>query len=281
MLTPLIDTSVVTIALNVPGPMAAARLRDLGAQVTKIEPLDGDPLRSFSGAWYAELAAGMTVETWDLKSAGGRECMQELLSRTDLLLTSQRPAALSRLGLDWAALHERFPRLCQVAIVGYPAPDQHVAGHDLTYMAVNGLVSPPDLPPSLFADVGTSDQAALAALALLLERARTGIGRYQEVALADAATRLAQPLSAGLTRPGALLRGGFPGYNLYRCSDGWVAVAALEPHFYQRLCDAFDIATPSYEQIAAQFAARDTAHWQTFAAAHDLPIAVVAIAATQ
>jgi crotonobetainyl-CoA:carnitine CoA-transferase CaiB-like acyl-CoA transferase len=261
--------------------MAAARLRDLGAQVTKIEPLDGDPLRSFSGAWYAELAAGMAVETWDLKSAGGRVRMQELLSRTDLLLTSQRPAALSRLGLDWAALHERFPRLCQVAIVGYPAPDQHVAGHDLTYMAVNGLVSPPDLPPSLFADVATSDQAALAALALLVERTRTGVGQYQEVALADAATRLARPLSAGLTRPGALLRGGFPGYNLYQCSDGWVAVAALEPHFYQRLCDVFDIATPSYERIAAHFAARDTAHWQTFAAAHDLPIAVVATAVAQ
>lgn len=281
MPTPLIDTNVVTIGLNVPGPMAAARLRDLGARVTKIEPPDGDPLQSFSASWYSELAAGMTVETCDLKSTSGQAHMLELLAGADLLLTSQRPAALSRLGLDWATLHPRFPKLCQVAIVGYPAPDQNLSGHDLTYMAVNGLISPPDLPPSLFADVATSDQAALAALALLLERTRTGTGHYQEIALADAATRLARPLIAGLTRPGALLRGGFPGYNLYQCSDGWVAVAALEPHFYRRLCDALEIAMPAYDQLAAHFAARDVAHWQAFAATHDLPIAVVATAAAQ
>jgi alpha-methylacyl-CoA racemase len=278
---PLTNVRVVTIALNVPGPMAAARLRDLGAHVIKIEPPEGDPLKSFHAPWYARLAAGMTIETWDLKSGAGKERIRQLLSSADILLTSQRPAALTRLELGWDELHQRHPRLCQIAIVGYPAPDQNVAGHDLTYMAVNGLLSPPHLPRSLFADVATSEHAAFEALAVLLERTRTGSGQYREVALADTATRLAEPLAATLTRPGALLGGGFPGYNLYRSRDGWIALAALEPHFYRRLSEVLGIVSPTYEQLAERFAMEDGAHWLSFARTHDLPIAVVADAPPQ
>ena len=278
---PLAGQHIVTIALNVPGPMAAARLGKLGAAISKIEPPEGDPLRSFNAVWYADLAAGMAVETCDLKAADGQARLGEILATASLLLTAQRPAALTRLGLNWAKLHKRFPMLCQVAIVGYPAPHQNVAGHDLTYMAVNGLLSPPHLPRTLFADVAASEQAVTVALAALLERARTGTGQYVEVALADAATRLAEPLRARLTRPGALLGGGFPGYNLYPSADGWIAVAALEPHFYRRLCEVVSIASPSYAEFAKCFAAQTGAHWEAFAATHDLPIAVVSEAPAQ
>lgn len=273
---PLTGTRIVTIALNVPGPMAAARLRELGAAITKIEPPEGDPLQSFNADWYGELATGMAVERSDLKDPVEQARMAELLNAADLLLTSQRPAALARLGLDWVTLHGRFPNLCQVAIVGYPAPDQHIAGHDLTYMAVNGLLSPPHLPRTLFADVATSEQAVAGALAALLQRARIGTGQYIEIALADAATCLALPLRARLTKPGALLGGGFPGYNLYESADGWIAVAALEPHFYRRLCEVFGISSPTYAEFASRFARQPGAHWQIFAETHDLPIAIVA-----
>lgn len=272
---PLADINVVTTALNVPGPMAAQRLRALGAAVVKIEPPGGDPLRSFSALWYADLAQGMTVETCDLKTAAGRTRLYELLARADVLLTAQRPAALDGLALGWDELHSRLPRLCQVAIVGHSAPDQNVAGHDLTYLAVHGLLKPPELPPTLFADIAGSEQAALAALALLRERDRTGIGRYAEIALAESARRLAAPRRAGLTAPGSMLGGGFPGYNLYRSKDGWIAVAALEPRFYRCLCEQLGVGAPSYEAFAERFAVETGAHWARFAAAHDLPIAVV------
>lgn len=273
--SPLAGQRVVTIALNVPGPMAAERLRALGADVIKAEPPDGDPLRAFSPHWYADLAAGMTIVTIDLKTAAGQAQMLERLGAADLLLTSQRPSALRRLGLAWPELHARFPRLCQVAIVGHGAPHHDVAGHDLTYLAANGLLQPPALLRTLFADVAGAEQAALMALAALIERGRTAAGCYVEVALADAARRLAAPLRAGLTRPGALLGGGFPGYNLYQTKDGWVAVAALEPHFYQRLCQQLDVAAPSYEELARRFRAEPNAHWRELAQIHDLPIAPV------
>jgi alpha-methylacyl-CoA racemase len=266
---------VITLALNVPGPMAAERLRDLGATVTKVEPPQGDPLKASNPAWYAQLTAGVHVRTCDLKAPSGRAEFDRWLDETDLLLTSQRPAALDRLNLGWDALHARFPRLCQVAMVGYPAPDQNIAGHDLTYLADNGLVRPPDLPPTLFADVAGSEQAALAAVAILLGRERDGVGQYVEVAIADAAKRLAAPRSAGLTRAGAVLGGGFPGYNLYRTKDGWVAIAALEPHFYRRLCERLGVSMPSTEAIAARFALEANAHWLQFARDNDLPMTTI------
>ncbi len=272
---PLAGTEIVTTALNVPGPLAAQRLCLLGAHVTKIEPPEGDPLRSFSPRWYAELTEGMIVEECDLKTAAGRTRLAELLARADLLLTAQRPATLRRLELAWEALHARFPRLCQVAIVGYPPPYQDRAGHDLTYLAAYGLLQPPALPITLSADLLGSEQAALAALAVLRERDRGGVGLYLEVALANAAKRLAAPLAAGLTASGGPLAGGFPGYHLYATKDGWVAVAALEPRFYRRLCEQLGVGVPSYEAFAACFAAEPNAYWASFARAHDLPIAVV------
>lgn len=270
--TPLTGRHVVTIALNVPGPMAAQRLHDLGAAVIKVEPPEGDPLSFSCPPWYAELASGMTVERCNLKTAADRERMYTWLANADLLLTSQRPAALARLGLSWDELHARFPGLCQVAIVGYPSPDAHIAGHDLTYLAANGLLDPPALPPTLFADVAGSERAVIAALAVLLERERTGKSQYVEVALSDAVKRLALPRKAGLTLPGERLGGAHPGYNLYRARDGWIAVATLEPHFYRRLCEQLDVAEPSYQRFADRFATATCAHWSQFAEEHDLPI---------
>jgi alpha-methylacyl-CoA racemase len=269
---PLTGMRVITLALNVPGPMAVERLRDLGASITKIEPPQGDPLEASSPDWYGALIAGISVVKCDLKTDSGRAQLEECFSAADLLFTSQRLTALARLGLTWETLHARFPRLCHVAMVGYAAPFQDVPGHDLTYLGSNGLLRPPDMPATLYADVAGSEQAALAAVAALFARERTGTGQYVEVAIADAAKRLAAPRRAGLTMAGAILGGGFPGYNLYRTRDGWVAVAALEPHFYQRLCQQLGVTTPTNEAMAARFALETSAYWSQFARRNDLPI---------
>jgi alpha-methylacyl-CoA racemase len=269
---PLGGTRVITLALNVPGAMAAERLRDLGASVTKIEPPLGDPLKTVTPRWYSRLTEGVTAVTCDLKTAPGFGLLLEKLADTDLLLTSQRPAALERLGLGWERLHAQFPKLCQVAMVGFPAPRQNVSGHDLAYLGSHGLLQPPALPLTLYADVTASEQAALAAVAVLLGRERAGRVEYVEVAIADAAKRLAAPRNAGLTMADGHLAGTFPGYNLYRTSDGWVAVAALESHFYRRLCEQLGVSSPSYQSFAACFASQGNSYWSEFAAKHDLPI---------
>ncbi len=270
---PLSGFRVLNLAVNVPGPAAAARLLRMGAEVTKLEPPAGDPLEGYHAGWYREMAAGQTVIKVDLKTAGGRRSLDDLLGEGDLLLTANRPAALERLELDWATLHHRFPLLCQVAIVGYPAPRDNEAGHDLTYQACLGLLSPPSLPRTLLADMAGAELAVSSALALLLNRERGWGGAYAEVALSEAAVAMAEPLLHGCTLPGTKLGGGSPEYNIYQAMDGWVAVAALEPHFKQRLERALAVGTA--EEYRSVFATRSAAEWQQWGQERDVPIVML------
>src|ERR1700748_1022539 len=98
---------VVTIATNVPGPVAAARLVELGALVTKVEPPGGDPLAVAAPEWYERLVTGQRVLRVDLKD----ESIDALLAEADVFLTAQRPSSLARLGLAWEELHARHPHL--------------------------------------------------------------------------------------------------------------------------------------------------------------------------
>jgi alpha-methylacyl-CoA racemase len=275
--SPLEGARVVSLALNLPGPVAAAALRDLGASVVKVEPPGGDPLASVSPKWYADLTRGVQVQALDLKTAGDRRRLDDWLEAADLLVTSTRPAALHRLNLAWTDLHRRYPRLCQVAIVGNASPRENLAGHDLTYQAEIGLVAPPALPPTLIADLGGAQQAVTAALALLMARDRSGEGGHLEVSLAESARFFAQPLAYGLTGEGNPLGGGLPAYGLYRSRDGWIALAALEPRFRETLAREFSIRPDDREALACVFAERSSAEWETWAEAHDLPITGVRI----
>lgn len=94
---PLDGLRVLNLALNLPGPAAARRLHQLGAEVIKVEPPSGDPMEKYHGAWYRDMAAGHAVVRIDLKTEEGRACLHEILARADLLITATRPAALARL----------------------------------------------------------------------------------------------------------------------------------------------------------------------------------------
>lgn len=268
---PLAGIRVVSVAVNLPGPAAAMRLRDLGASVTKVEPPGGDPLETASPELYALLSEGQEVVRLDLKDPDERNRLHALLARADVLLTSSRPSALARMGLARPELESRHPRLVQVAIVGHAAPGQEQPGHDLTYVAAHGLVRPPCLPQVLVADLGGAERAVTAAALLLLARERGGGERYAEVALADSAAFFALPYAHGLTADGGPLGGGSPFYGLYPAKDGWIALAALEPRFRERLTAELD-GEPGDES----FAVRTRAEWERWAAERDLPIAAVA-----
>lgn len=272
---PLAGLNVILLAVNVPGPAAAAELRRLGASITKIEPPGGDPLSEYSPEWYQSLTEGQQVITLDLKQAAQRKKFDELLEQADLLLTSLRPSALKRLSLEWSDLHVRFPKLSQVAIVGYAPPKENVAGHDLTYQAGYGLLSPPDLPKTLLTDLAAAEMAVSAALALFLQRERTNSAHFIYVSIAEAAERFSAPLRYGLTIAGSLLGGGIAGYNLYQTAQGWIALAALEPHFLQRLLDNLDTKNAEINDLERIFLTKTAAEWETWAEKLDIPIIAV------
>jgi alpha-methylacyl-CoA racemase len=280
---------ILSLALNLPGPAALTRCHRMGAACSKLEPPAGDPMGLYNRPAYAELHEGVTVLKADLKSEDGQRLLHEQLAATDVLLTSFRPSALTKLGLAWETLHARYPALNQVAIVGSPGARADEPGHDLTYLAENGLVPGLELPATLYADMGGSLMASEAVLQAALQQAEryagTGEthppGRYLEVALADAAGYLALPRQWGLTQPQGAVGGAHAGYRVYACRDGRVAVAALEPHFAAALCAAAGVpqadmramfAPATHQAIAAFMSTRSCAELNRLAAENDIPL---------
>jgi crotonobetainyl-CoA:carnitine CoA-transferase CaiB-like acyl-CoA transferase len=210
----------------------------------KAEPPDGDPLQKFFPNVYADLHNGIHTYAVDLKTLEGRQFFNEKLNHVDILLTSFRPSALQKLGLSWDSIHKQHPSLSQIAIVG-DVNNPEDPGHDLNYLARNGLVSGKQIPSTLYADMAGSLFASEAILSVALtikrQQQQTTGGSYIEVALSDAAYYLGLPNIWGITRPGGILGGAHAGYNIYSCRDGRVAVAALEPQFAIKLCQLVGI----------------------------------------
>ena len=305
-LRPLKGVRILSLALNLPGPAALMRCHAMGATCVKLEPpapkdmppgTPGDPMGYYNKATYAQLHEGVRVLNADLKTEAGQKALHRELAKTDVLLTSFRPSALVKLGLEWKALHKRYPALSQVAIVGAPGARAEEPGHDLTYLADNGLIDGLALPPTLYADMGGSLMASEAVLkaALLTGKGKdSSKGVFIEVALADAAAYLALPRTWGLTRPpgaygandiGGSVGGGHAGYRVYPCKDGRVAVAALEPHFARALCLAAGVAhvnmltmfaPETHAGVAAYFTKQTRKQLNALAVSKDLPLHTLA-----
>ena len=279
---PLRGVRVVTLALNLPGPAAIMRLAQMGASCTKINPPSGDPMFHYTPDGYALFHKGVKGKTLDLKTAAGQAAIHALLPNTDVLLTSFRPSALTKLGLSWKTLHKQYPGLSLIEVVGAPGPLAEIPGHDLTYQAEVGLVNGMDLPPSLFADMGGALMASEATLKAVLTLKTTGQGSRHEVALSEAAAWLALPRRLRMTTPEGAVGGAHAGYRVYACKNGRVAVAALEPHFAASLCQAAGVAIshPSkdlfklstHRAIENFFAGQTRQQLDKLAAAKDIPM---------
>lgn len=284
---PLSGVTVISLAVNLPGPLAAARLHALGARVIKVEPPIGDPLNLMFPAYYQELTDGQEIRTIDLKDDEGIEQLRTLLAGADLLLTSMRPRAAAALGLP-ELVDEHG--LVHVEIVGFAGDRADVPGHDLTYQAAHSTLLPGTMPTVPVADVLGGEHAALQALAGLheLETRRTAAqgagdqdangqhsgGIVRRVVLDKAAEWAAGPARHEMSTPGGPLGGGTPFYRTYSTADGHIAVACLEPHFAKALAS---LVGSEHEELEKAFAAEPTAYWIDFAAEHDLPIERVAL----
>jgi alpha-methylacyl-CoA racemase len=283
---PLRSVRIVSLALNLPGPAALMRLAQMGASCTKVNPPGGDPMQHYTPEGYAQLHSGVKEIALDLKAPAGQTQLHKLLAKTDVLLTSFRPSALTKLGLGWKALHKQYPALSLVQVVGAPGPLAEIPGHDLTYQAEVGLVNGLDLPPTLFADMGGALMASEATLKAVLMQKTTGKGSLHEVALSDAAAWLAIPRQWRMTTPDGAVGGAHAGYRVYPCKNGRVAVAALEPHFAISLCEAAgihlahpvkDLFKPATRKAIEIFLASQTRQQlDKLATAKDLPLMTLA-----
>lgn len=241
---------VLDLTRLLPGAVATQQLADWGAEVIKIEePRAGDYARDMNPAVFARTNSGKKSVSVDLKHPRGREIFLSLALAADVLIEGNRPGVMARLGLAYQELHRMNPRLIYVSLTGYGqhGPYAQLAGHDVNYMALGGVLSLnlPVIPGVQIADlVGGSMQAVSGILLALLARHHTGEGRHVDVSMyAGVTSLLTIPLAAWRTTGhepmsgNEVLSGRYACYNLYQTAGArWLAVGALEPKFWAALC---------------------------------------------
>jgi len=234
---PLDGTLVVDLSRYLPGPFASRELLRLGARVIRLEPLEGDPMRTTAPAWDAALNAGKESVHIDLKA--DPETGRELCSTADVVIESFRPGVAARLGIGPDDVPERVV-YCSITGFGLGNRHERRAGHDLNYLGWAGVLddTAPALPPVQVADLAAGAlDAVVEILGALLERERTGQGRHVVVSMTHGSHRLAAHRLGGEPVP-KMLTGGAACYHIYRTADGrWLTVAALEPKFWLRLVE--------------------------------------------
>jgi alpha-methylacyl-CoA racemase len=259
---PLSGLRTIELAAIGPVPFLGMLLADLGVDVVRVDRLVADPLDMHSTA----VGRGRRSIGLDLRRPQAAEVVLRLAERADALIEGFRPGVAERLGVGPEALLGRNPRLVYGRTTGWgrDGPLAGGAGHDITYLAVSGLLhgigpaeGPPVPPINYVADYGGGALVlAVGLLAALVHARATGAGQVVDVAMVDGAGYLGtitrSLFAAGSwddTRGANLLDGGAPNYRCYACADGrYVAVGALEPKFWQVLVDTLglDVAsTPS------------------------------------
>jgi len=259
---PLLDgISVLDLSSVGPASRASRWLADYGADVVKVGPTARKGSVLIVPPFFSYAAGrGLQRVAIDLKSSGGLEAFRRLAQRADVLIESFRPGVAERIGIGFAALSARNPRLvyCSTSGYGQQGPYSQWAGHDINYLALGGFLDcstargdgGPPIPGATVADgAGGGMQAVVAILAALLARERTGRGRWLDVAAADGVLALMSQqideyLAIGtLPGPGSnILTGRYACYDCYPTRDGrWISVGAIEPHFYANLCKALGL----------------------------------------
>jgi alpha-methylacyl-CoA racemase len=298
---------ILDLSRLLPGPYLTMVLADLGADVVKIEdPKVGDYMRAFppakagiSGRFLA-VNRGKRSLTLDLKEARARDAFLRMVERADVVVESFRPGVIDKLGLGYATLAARNPRivLCSISGYGQTGPYVHRAGHDLNYIGLGGVLAMgaekagamPAMPGVQIADLaGGALWSATAILAALVGRERTGTGAHLDISMTEGAMALLAAELGNLdcgarpTRGTETLNGGLACYSVYRTADDrYLSVGALEPKFWVafntaigRKPDVTEIIAPPPRQaevraeIQAILLTRTRDEWATVLAAHD------------
>ncbi|KAA0915661.1 CaiB/BaiF CoA transferase family protein [Psychrobacter sp. ANT_WB68] len=259
---------VVDLSRNLPGPFATRLLADLGAQIVKIEPPQGDPARAF-GELFTALNHGKDTQKVDFRDEAGIDAIKEQVKEADVMLDSFRPGVLEAMGLSFSELQALNPKLVMVSITGYGHADgesvthnwSQKAGHDINFMAMSGALDQlktakggQAMPNIQFADLaGGSDTAVIALLAAVIAAKSTGKGRhinismthslYHHMVMPKSTGKLIEQMTGKKPVPQYDFLGGLlPCYRLYKTSDDrYMAIGSLELKFWQGLCEVLEL----------------------------------------
>ena len=292
---------VLDLSLFLPGPHLTMLMADHGADVIKVEPPGGEPVREVGlkqagvSTWFRNTHRGKRCIVLDLKSEAGQEAFAKLVERADVVVEAFRPGVARRLGIDYQRCRELNPRIvyCSISAYGQTGPKVHRPAHDLAVQADSGVVSlnlgqdgQPASPHMPVADMAGSLMALSGILMALYRREKTGEGDCIDLSMQDALVAwlpnvLGPPFAEQRDPEVAHERswGGNAMYRLYRCSDDrWLALGGAEHKFADNLLGALgrpDLAPlcrlppgpgqdPVKAFLAETFATRTLAQWVEF-----------------
>jgi alpha-methylacyl-CoA racemase len=284
---PLAGVRIVEFAGIGPGPFAAMLLADMGADIVAIDRPEPSPFRP-----GVVLSRGRPVVIADLKDPAVREEALSLIESADALIEGFRPGVMERLGLGPDVALQRNPKLVYGRMTGWgqTGPLADSAGHDINYIALAGALAAigtreePIPPLNLLGDFGGGAlYMVVGLLAAIIAARQSGRGQVVDCAICDGAASLmamcAELSAKGLwssERRANLLDGGAPFYRTFVCADGeYVAIGALEPRFYERLCEIIGLDDPLdrdrtdpanwpalHEELEAVFKTRTREAWR-------------------
>ncbi|MGQ0848288.1 MAG: CaiB/BaiF CoA transferase family protein [Actinomycetota bacterium] len=303
MMGPLSGVRVVELAAIGPVPWAGMVLSDLGAEVIRVDRTRPAPLDGLFQPDYS--LRGRRSIGVDLHLPEGVEVVLRLASTADIFLEGFRPGVVERLGVGPEPCLARRPSLVYGRMTGWgqTGPRSGTAGHDITYLAVSGILSalgPPDYPlapMNLLADYGGGGMLLLVGvLAGYIHAGASGQGQVVDAAMVDGVSLLSTVVRSALAsgtwrerRQSNLLDGGCPYYRTYRTADDrFVAVGALEPRFYAALLDGLGL-DPAVlpdrgdvsrwpelaDHLGTAFGRRTLSHWAAVFADSDACVAPV------
>ena len=304
---------VLDLSRLLPGPFLTMVLADMGADVVKIEdPKLGDYLRAFPPAKggmagrFLAINRGKRSAALDLKAAPARDVFLKMVEQADVVVESFRPGVMDKLGIGYAQLCAKNPKivLCSISGFGQTGPYVDRAGHDLNYIALAGVLAmtgpaggAPQMPGVQIADLaGGALWGATAILGALVGRDRNGKGAHLDISMTEGSLALLaaelgnQDCGARPTRGTEMLNGAAACYGIYRTKDDrYLSVGALEPKFWIALNQAIgrapnvaEIVDPKPEgqaktraELQAIFETRTGAEWVTFFADKDCLVELV------
>ncbi|MEX1167846.1 MAG: CaiB/BaiF CoA-transferase family protein [Hydrogenophaga sp.] len=301
---PLTGVRIVEFEGIGPGPLAARMLVDMGAEVTVIaRPQQGAVAAQLGGSGENPMRRGKRVVLLDLKQEAARAQALALVEHADALIEGNRPGVMERLGLGPADCAKVNPRIVYGRMTGWgqSGPLAQVAGHDLNYVALTGLLSlsahrgeRPIVPPTVVGDASGALGLAFGMVCAILEARSSGQGRVVDAAIVDIVAMLggiAQWIrgSGQLDSPRPSPFHDSPFYDVYRCADGGhITLGALEPQFYALLIEKLGLGDVDVKQqfdhrtwpalkarMVALFASQPRAHWEALLEGTDVCFAPV------
>lgn len=251
---PLEDITVLDLTQSIAGPVCTQMLGEMGAEVVKVEPPNGDAFRPLmQGSLFAAYNNGKKSICVDMKTDEGREILTDLAAKADVLIESFRPGVLAEYDLDYEAVSEANREIVYCSLSGYgqTGPYHEYPGYDPCIQAMSGLMATtgyPDRPPvrirSSLIDCGTGTNAAFAIMAAIRERDKTGEGDYIDVSLFDVGISWMSYWIANYDTTGEIPeRNGEKGIGsapngLFEASDGYVYLITMTQTMFERLCEA-------------------------------------------